>query len=732
MVTELAEEYCLPLKMTQTPDLGFHATYFLPKKVVFKKDDVPDIFTEVKHKNRTVHLLTDEMFNLNVRINRAMEEIQLITNVVIYDLVESLKGGMSYLYRLCDRVAELDLLSSLAQASSTTDYIRPVFGSQISLVGARHPILDHLCRTKPIPNNFNASRSSNFAIITGPNMSGKTVYVLTVPLIQIMAQVGCYVPADKAELRITDHIYVRKGTVDNMQSRLSSHGSEIKELCYTLKTLTGRSLIILDELCTSCSCQKGICLAWAFSEEFLKTSCFTFLTTHYHYLCNLSKVYKNVKNFHMEAIEKTPNAGESYWDLTFTFRLLPGKTKMTDYALRLMMASALPDEVKQYALAVAKDIAQRRENSLPVCVVDDPDTVKELAKIEKVENFMSNLKALCMTDKFTPKLFRSLQKMIREEILPDMRSDDEISLEGTDETLSTPKQQTAVSPEPQNVVDEAVNEYLQGEVEDQALERNKNLPGSGVEESPARSKFPSADNMDMNENMTYSLNERTENCNAIFSNPRQQELREAEDEDHYNINVMYSNLDELKHSTPKNARYVPSEENVESGNEEDDAVLYSGMEESKDPNYNQIETYEEQNDDVLYPGRNESQNVIDLNGMPFPPENQIEHNEEEANYDTEYLEQHTPQNIIINNRTDEAQFLGAFSNESAHSSGVKRTEESKGIVQFEASQELPNIFSIEHFTDSDEDFKDCEESSELNDSSSSSSEGSYYINNNLS
>lgn len=132
-------------------------------------------------------------------------------------------------------------------------------------------------------------------IITGPNGSGKSIFIRQVALIQVMAQVGCYVPASSATLRVCDRLFARINLDDNMECGTSAFELEMKEMKYFLMTMTKYSLIIVDELCRSTSLEEGTALAMALCEKLLATDAFVFFTTHYTDITKLHHMYCNVK-----------------------------------------------------------------------------------------------------------------------------------------------------------------------------------------------------------------------------------------------------------------------------------------------------------------------------------------------------------------------------------------------------------------------------------------------------
>ncbi|XP_073971970.1 mutS protein homolog 4-like isoform X2 [Rhodnius prolixus] len=410
LIGSYSEQCGLEMSLCLTSDLGFHVKFVLGKRQDPITFQLPAIFTNVKRRGNVYHASTIETFSYNARISRVVQEIQLITNAVLLELLDDLRSYVGCVYNLCEVVSELDVISSLAIVSCQKDYVRPIFSSDLIISAGRHPILDKF-DSNPIPNNTYASRDKNFNIITGPNMAGKSVYVLQVALLQLMAQVGSYVPAASAELRVTDHIFVRKGLIDSLECNASSFVCELKEIMYTIENIKESSLLILDEICTGVKSDEGTAVAWAISESFLKRPAFTFITTHYHFLTNLEKIYPNVTNYQMEAVESTEE-GIRFGPLVYTYRLIDGVTQISNYGIRLLLQTALPESIKMDAVKFSEQLLQRRATAFPIVQKLRTDQTKLMARVDEVEGFMKQLyKASIDNEKFTLALVRKFQKL---------------------------------------------------------------------------------------------------------------------------------------------------------------------------------------------------------------------------------------------------------------------------------------------------------------------------------
>ncbi|XP_047005033.1 mutS protein homolog 4-like [Schistocerca americana] len=357
LVKDLAEEHNLPLRVNLNSTRGFHIQMPVGKKQKFNQTDLPPVFIQVQRNRSTFCFTTELLIQADERCKEAFHEIQMLSNVVILDLLNEIREEVGCLYKLCEKISELDMLTSFAKLSALPSYVCPQFGDRLDVKSSRHPILDFINPTEPVPNDIFATADKNFQIVTGPNMSGKTIYLRQIVLLQIMAQIGCYVPAANAMFRIADRIYARIGFDDSIECNASTFVLEVKEVQCILQTMTDSSLVVMDELCRGTSCEEGTAMAWALCEDFLRTKTFAFLTTHFMFLTNLEKSHTNVVNHHFETLEVNEN-GNIY--LKYTHHLLQGITNVKHYGLHLAQTLCMPDSVIERGLEIAQHIAEQK------------------------------------------------------------------------------------------------------------------------------------------------------------------------------------------------------------------------------------------------------------------------------------------------------------------------------------------------------------------------------------
>src|SRR5208283_3839594 len=258
-------------------------------------------------------------------------------------------------------VAELDVTAALAQVAAENRYHRPAFSSagEMRILAGRHPVIERITGEEAgrfIPNDLYLNHGSNLiAIITGPNMGGKSTYLRQAALIAILAQMGSYVPAEAAELPLIDRIFTRIGASDNLARGRSTFMVEMTETAAILNTATQRSFIVLDEIGRGTATYDGLALAWAVVEHIhARTRAKTLFATHYHELTELAEQLEGVGNLRVTVKE----AGDH---IIFLRKVEPGKADRS-YGIEVARLAGLPLEVIERAREVLK-LHERTEHA---------------------------------------------------------------------------------------------------------------------------------------------------------------------------------------------------------------------------------------------------------------------------------------------------------------------------------------------------------------------------------
>ncbi|KAK2164157.1 hypothetical protein LSH36_68g11029 [Paralvinella palmiformis] len=207
-----------------------------------------------------------------------------------------------------------------------------------------------------------ASDENNFVIITGPNMGGKSTYLRQIVLLQVMAQIGSYVPAEIASFRICDQIFSRIGSDDDILTNSSTFMLEMREINYILQNASRNSLIIIDELGRGTSADEGVGICHSICEYLLNIKAFTFFATHFMDLTNLDSLYPNVENYHFE-VHHTFLDESNKEKVSYTHTLSKGKTTEKHYGLQLAEISTLPRCVMENARKLVEKITDEMRKS---------------------------------------------------------------------------------------------------------------------------------------------------------------------------------------------------------------------------------------------------------------------------------------------------------------------------------------------------------------------------------
>ncbi|KAL3187723.1 hypothetical protein MRX96_024749 [Rhipicephalus microplus] len=369
---DLALECALPLKVAFSQLRGF----YIQMNYTGCIPDLPDKFIKVSVTKTTISFTTDSLVD---RAREAMHEIARLSWSVLTSVLHDIVASIGCLYKLAEVVSNIDFLLSLAEVCTLSDYVRPEFTDTLCIVEGRHPVLEKVGMRTFIPNDTFASSHHNCNIITGPNMSGKSTYLKQVAALQVMAQLGCYVPAKYASFRIADQIFARTGHRDDIETNCSTFLMEMREINYILQNFTDSSLIIIDELGRGTSEEEGSAMCVAITEKLINSDAFVIVATHFDLMTQLESMYPNVINYHMEV--ETEDEGDdrpndspdgSSTRLRYTHRLARGTCSELNYGLKLAEVSHIPADVLRRAYEVSNLIADglfENENS-PLFYID--------------------------------------------------------------------------------------------------------------------------------------------------------------------------------------------------------------------------------------------------------------------------------------------------------------------------------------------------------------------------
>jgi DNA mismatch repair protein MutS len=275
------------------------------------KDKVPESWIRKQTLVSAERYITQELKEYEEKILGAEEKILSLETALFNDLVMGLIDYIPAVQLNCQLVAQLDCLLSFAKVSAENEYIRPQVNEtdSIDIKNGRHPVIE---KQLPIDETYIANdvyldnSSQQIIMITGPNMSGKSALLRQTALIVLMAQIGCFVPAEAATIGVVDKIFTRVGASDNISMGESTFMVEMNEAASILNNLSDRSLILFDELGRGTSTYDGISIAWAIVEyihEHPAAKAKTLFATHYHELNEMEKSFKRIKNYNVSVKE---------------------------------------------------------------------------------------------------------------------------------------------------------------------------------------------------------------------------------------------------------------------------------------------------------------------------------------------------------------------------------------------------------------------------------------------
>jgi len=251
--------------------------------------------------------ITPELKEREDRILGAEERARQLEASLFLEIRSSIVGWSPKIKQAAEAVAMIDVIQSLALASRLYRYQRPVVdrGDRLSIKEGRHPVVEQQFQLGQfVPNDTLLDARNRTAILTGPNMAGKSTYLRQVALICIMAQMGCFVPAQQAHLCLVDRIFTRIGASDDLAKGVSTFMAEMQETANILNNATSKSLVLLDEIGRGTSTFDGLAIAWAVTEYLHdRIGCFTLFATHYHELTELAAQQPGVRNLRMAVRE---------------------------------------------------------------------------------------------------------------------------------------------------------------------------------------------------------------------------------------------------------------------------------------------------------------------------------------------------------------------------------------------------------------------------------------------
>lgn len=323
-------------------------------------DKVPSNYIRKQTLANAERYITEDLKVIEEKILTSQEKLIKIESTLYKDILEKLIPSIQDLLNLAQIISELDVISNFGYISRKYQYCKPELSKDeeeiLEIKNGRHPVVERLLK-EFTPNSSTFNNKQKIHILTGPNMSGKSTYIRQTALITLMAQIGCFAPADEMRFSIINRIFTRVGASDNLSRGESTFMVEMNETANILNNADEKSLIILDEVGRGTSTYDGVAIAWSLIEYIAKNlKCKTLFATHYHELTELEGKLDGVKNFNVEVLEEN---GE----IMFKHKIISGGASKS-YGVHVAKLAGVPKEVIDRADEILKNF-EGEEKSKP-------------------------------------------------------------------------------------------------------------------------------------------------------------------------------------------------------------------------------------------------------------------------------------------------------------------------------------------------------------------------------
>jgi DNA mismatch repair protein MutS len=372
---------------------------------------VPDDYKPVQTLKDRQRYTRPDLRERERQVLHAEERARSREYTVFLELRSNLAMFTERLQLLAGALAELDVLSSLAEVAAERGYVRPSIleSGPIEIEQSRHPVVERAISHQPstvgsgmtgssgasgtasfVPNDIRIAETQKLTLITGPNMSGKSTYLRQIALMALMCQLGSFVPAKSARIRVFDRIFTRVGSSDDLVGGASTFMVEMRELAQILHGASPRSLVILDEVGRGTSTFDGLAISWAACEFLLQTGATTLYATHYFELTQLESRLPGVVNLHVAAQEEAAHG------LRFYHQVIPGPASKS-YGVQVARLAGLPPESVARAEAVLRGLesnsSDRATHLARELAALDLSRLTPLQALQKLEEMQQGLRS---------------------------------------------------------------------------------------------------------------------------------------------------------------------------------------------------------------------------------------------------------------------------------------------------------------------------------------------------
>lgn len=328
--------------------------YICITKKNLEKTNLPKDYKKLKELKSSIYFTCPELKEFEIEQLEAEDKLKKLEYELFVELRDELIDNIFRMKEVSNILAKLDVYLSFSKIAIENNYVRPKLNEEniLEIKNGRHPVIEKLSTNPFITNDISMNDNNAIHIITGPNMSGKSTYMRQNALIILMAQIGCFVPCDEANISICDRIFTRIGASDNLLNGESTFMVEMNELSQILNNSTSKSFILLDEVGRGTSTFDGISIAQSTIEYISKNiKCHTLFATHYFELIELENKFSNIENYKVEIEENNE-------DITFLRKVVKGYSTKS-YGIQVAKSVNIPNEV----IIRANEILLELENS---------------------------------------------------------------------------------------------------------------------------------------------------------------------------------------------------------------------------------------------------------------------------------------------------------------------------------------------------------------------------------
>ncbi|MBQ2285969.1 MAG: DNA mismatch repair protein MutS [Clostridia bacterium] len=352
-------------------------------------DKVPEDYIRKQTLTNCERFITEELKGIEKRVLTAKDRIVQIEYELFDGVRKKAAAELKRFQQTASAIAKIDVLRSFAEVSVNNRYVRPLVndGGTVRIIAGRHPVVEQVISTPFVANDTLLNmQDDRCAVITGPNMAGKSTYMRQVAIIVLMAQTGCFVPAQSAEIGLVDAIFTRVGASDDLAAGKSTFMVEMSEVADILKNATKKSLLILDEIGRGTSTFDGMSIARAVLEyvnDKKRLGAKALFATHYHELTEMENELSGIKNYNI-AVKKRGD------DITFLRKIIRGGAD-DSYGIEVAKLSGIPNEVIQRAKQILK---KTESEGIVTYKTAAPAEMQLPIEMQQAEEIMDELKTL--------------------------------------------------------------------------------------------------------------------------------------------------------------------------------------------------------------------------------------------------------------------------------------------------------------------------------------------------